>query len=181
MKFCPMCGSSQAQAGMTVCRWCDYEDKPIHQLSKQEIDDLMAPYEYEWIEDGARIIAVKSHRSISLRGAVGIPHFVTEIEADAFSYCKFLARIDLPRRLRSIGDGAFAQCRDLFDVFIPESVTHLGEDAIDADYIRRVKFEDSSGWVGSNGEDDLEKYFSRPWFAKMYLRHHYYVSFDKKQ
>lgn len=129
MKFCPMCGSSQVQAGVTVCPWCDYEDKPIHELSKQEIDDLMAPYEYEWIEDGARIIAVKHHRSISLRGSVGIPHFVTEIAANAFSPCKFLARIGLPQGLRSIGNGAFAQCRDLFDVFIPESVTHIGKGA----------------------------------------------------
>jgi hypothetical protein len=89
----------------------------------------MAPYEYERIEDGVRIVAVKNIRDIALRGAVSIPHCVTEIAADAFSHCKFLARIELPKGLRSIGDGAFARCRDLFDVFIPASVGYIGKGA----------------------------------------------------
>ena len=129
MKFCPMCGMPQLEAGATVCMFCDYEEKPIEELSKQEIYDLMASYEYEWIEDGARIKAVKSNRDIALRGAVAIPHFVTEIAAGAFAHCKFLARIELPKGLRYIGDGAFAHCRDLFDVFIPEGVSYIGKGA----------------------------------------------------
>ena len=126
MKFCPMCGTSQNEAGATVCRLCDYEEKPIEALSKQEIDELLAPYEYEFIEDGIRINSVKN---IRMRGSVAVPHFVTEIAADAFSCCKFLSRIDLPNKLRNIGDGAFAYCRDLFDVFIPESVSYIGKGA----------------------------------------------------
>lgn len=129
MKFCPMCGMPQFKAGSTVCEFCDYAEKRIEELTEQEICDLMASYEYEWVEDGARIEAVKNIRDIALRGAVAIPHFVTEIAADAFSHCKFLARIELPRGLRSIGDGAFACCRDLFDVFIPASVSHIGKGA----------------------------------------------------
>ena len=129
MKFCPMCGMSQLKAGLTVCQFCDYEEKPFEKLSKTQIYELMAPYEYKQIEDGIRIEEVKNIRSISLRGSVAIPHFVTEIAPNAFSHCKFLARIDLPKGLRSIGDGAFANCRDLFDVFIPESVIHIGKGA----------------------------------------------------
>ncbi len=127
MKFCPMCGESQLEAGLTVCQFCDYEEKPIEALSEEVICDLMAPYEYERIEGGVRIEAVKNGRN--LRGRVAIPHFVTEIAADAFSYCKFLARIDLPKGLRSIGEGAFAHCRDLFDVFIPMGVSYIGKGA----------------------------------------------------
>ena len=134
MKFCPMCGMPQLEAGLTVCQFCDYEEKPVRELSKREIHDLMASYEYEWIEDGIRIKTVKNIRDISLRGAVGIPHFVTEIAAGAFSHCKFLARIDLPQGLRSIGEGAFAHCRDLFDVFIPESVSYIGKGAFSCCY-----------------------------------------------
>jgi hypothetical protein len=89
----------------------------------------MAPYEYEWVEDGVRIKTVKNIRDIALRGPVAIPHFVTEIAAGAFSHCKFLARLDLPQGLRLIGDGAFANCRDLFDVFIPASVSYIGKGA----------------------------------------------------
>ena len=127
MKFCPMCGTSQSEARATVCELCDYEEKPIEELSEQEFSELMAPYEYEMIEGGVRIKTVKNGRNIALRGAVGIPHFVTEISAYAFADCKFLSRIDLPRGLRSIGDGAFAYCRDLFDVFIPASVSYIGK------------------------------------------------------
>ena len=126
MKFCPMCGMSQLKAGVTVCQFCDYEEKPIEELSKQEICELMSPYVYEQIEGGVRITAVKNNR---IRGSIAIPHFVTEIAANAFSDCKFLARIDLPQGLRSIGDGAFAYCRDLFDVYIPASVSYVGAGA----------------------------------------------------
>ena len=122
-----MCGMPQLEKGLTVCQFCDYEEKPIEKLSKKEIYDLMASYEYERIERGVRILAVKNNRDIALRGAVAIPHFVTEIAADAFAHCKFLARIELPKGLRFIGDGAFAHCRDLFDVFIPASVTRIGK------------------------------------------------------
>lgn len=127
MKFCPMCGSSQIEANATVCWACDYEEKPFNELSSAEFDDLMAPYEYTRIAGGVRIDAVKSERNLALRGSVGVPDFVTEIAANAFAHCKFLARIALPQGLRSIGDGAFAQCRDLFDVFIPAGVTHMGK------------------------------------------------------
>ena len=129
MKFCPMCGMPQLEKGLTVCQFCDYEEKPIEKLSKREIYDLMASYEYERVESGVRIKSVKNVRDIALRGAVAIPHFVTEIAADAFAHCKFLARIELPKGLRSIGDGAFAHCRDLFDVFIPASVSYIGKGA----------------------------------------------------
>ena len=129
MKFCPMCGMSQPKAGSTACEYCDYKEKPIEELSSGELYDLMAPYIYERTEGGVRIVAVKNIRDLAFRGSVAIPHFVTEIEANAFAHCKFLTRIDLPTGLRSIGDGAFAQCRDLFDVFIPESVTHIGKGA----------------------------------------------------
>lgn len=150
MKFCPMCGMPQLEAGLKVCQFCDYEEKPIAELSKQEIYDLMAPYEYEWIEDGARIEAVKNGRDIALRGAVAIPHFVTEIAEDAFSHCKFLARIELPKGLRSIGSGAFARCRDLFDVFIPSSVSYIGKgafaDCYDLSVIRSAASAQPDGW-----------------------------------
>lgn len=150
MKFCPMCGTSQSEAGLTKCEFCDYEEKQLEELSKQEIYDLMAPYEYELIEDGVRIKAVKNGRNLALRGAVPIPHFVTEIAADAFSCCKFLARIDLPKGLRSIGDGAFAHCRDLFDVFIPANVSYIGKgafsDCYDLGVICVAAPEQPDGW-----------------------------------
>ena len=127
MKFCPMCGTSQSGAGVTVCKLCDYEEKPLDELSQEEISELMMPFEYEMIEDGVQINKVKNSRN--MRGAVAIPHFVTEIAARAFASCKFLSRIDIPKGLLSIGEYAFADCRDLFDVFIPESVIHIGKGA----------------------------------------------------
>jgi hypothetical protein len=129
---------SQFEAGLTACEFCDYKEKPIEELSSKELSDLMASYDFERIEDGVRIKAVKNIRDIALRGNVAIPNFVTEIAANAFSNCKFIARIDLPKALRSIGEGAFAHCRDLFDVFIPESVTYIGKGAFSECYDLRV-------------------------------------------
>ena len=150
MKFCPMCGMTQMKTGLKACEFCDYEAKPLDILSEQEIRDLMASYEYERIEDGVRIVAVKNIRDIALRGSVAIPHFVTEIDAEAFSYCKFLARIELPKGLRSIGEGAFSHCRDLFDVFIPESVSYIGKgtfaDCYDLGVISAAAPAQPAGW-----------------------------------
>ena len=129
MKFCPMCGMSQFEAGATVCAFCDYEEKALEEHSEQELNELMEPYEYERIHDGLCIKAVKNGRHIGLRGTVALPQFVTEISAGAFEHCKFITRLALPKSLRTIGDYAFAQCRDLFDVFIPENVGYIGKGA----------------------------------------------------
>ena len=127
MKFCPMCGMSQLENGVSVCRYCDYEEKPLEALSAEQVQELMAPYHYEETDDGTlRILSVKS---IRMRGSLAIPHFVSEIAAEAFASCTFLTRIDFPKTLRFIGAGAFANCRDLFDVFLPASVSHVGKGA----------------------------------------------------
>ena len=150
MKICPMCGMPQLKSGLTVCQFCDYKEKPIDELSKKEIYNLMASYEYERIEDVVRIEVVKNIRDIALRGSVTIPHFVTEIAAGAFSHCKFLARVELPKGLRSIGSGAFAHCRDLFDLFIPASVSYIGKgafsDCYDLSVIRSEAPTQPDGW-----------------------------------
>ena len=151
MKICPMCGITQLKKGLTVCQFCGYEEKTLSELSQRQIHDLMASYEYEKMPDGGfRIKAVKNIRDIALRGAVCVPNFVTEIEAEAYSFCKFLARIELPKGLRSIGSGAFAYCRDLFDVLIPESVTHMGKgvfaNCYDLKVVRCAASEKPEGW-----------------------------------
>ena len=150
MKICPMCGMSQFKKGLTVCEFCDYEEKIFEKYSKQEIYELMAPYEYEKTEDGVRIVEVKNNRDIALRGSVAIPHFVTEIAENAFSHCKFLARIELPKKLHSIGEYAFAHCRDLFDIFIPASVNYIGKgafsDCYDLNVIRCAAPEQPHHW-----------------------------------
>ncbi len=125
MKFCPMCGTIHT-VSVTVCEFCNYQEKSFDKLSKQEIDELMACFEYEMLDDGVRLKAVKNYR---LRGAIAVPHFVIEIAPNAFADCKFITRVDLPKALRSIGESAFAHCGDLFDVFIPASVNYVGKDA----------------------------------------------------
>lgn len=148
---CPMCGMPQLEKGLTVCQFCGYEERPLAELSKKKIYDLMASYEYEKAEDGGlRIKAVKNVRDIALRGTVTVPHFVTEIDSEAYSCCKFLADIELPKALRVIGDGAFSYCRDLFDVFIPKNVTHMGKgvfaNCYDLRVVRCEAPEKPSGW-----------------------------------
>ena len=150
MKTCPACGMPQLKKNAVACQFCDYTEKPLSEMSKTQIHELLASYEYERTEDGIRIKTVKNIRDIALRGSISIPHFVTEIESEAYSCCKFLARVELPRALRSIGDGAFAYCRDLFDIFIPASVTHMGKAVFEGCYdlgsVRCEAPEKPEGW-----------------------------------
>ena len=151
MIVCPKCGMPQLSKKGNGCEFCDYVEKPLSELTKREIEELMASYDYVMTEDGGcRIGAVKNIRDIALRGSVSVPHFVTEIADEAYSCCKFLARIELPKGLRSIGNGAFNYCRDLFDAFIPESVTHVGKgvfnDCYDLRVIRCAASEKPEGW-----------------------------------
>ncbi|MBQ8907240.1 MAG: leucine-rich repeat protein [Clostridia bacterium] len=134
MKTCPMCGMPQLEKGLAACAFCGYEEKPLSALSKKQIYDLLASYEYEDASDGIRIKSVKNIRDIALRGAIAVPHFVTEIGEEAYACCKFLARVELPGALRSIGSGAFAHCRDLFDIYIPMGVTHMGKAVFEGCY-----------------------------------------------
>ena len=146
-----MCGMPQLGEKSIKCKFCDFEQKPVSEYTEKEISDLMASYDYEVLEDGGyRIIGVKNIRDIALRGSVSMPHFVTEVCEEAYSCCKFLARIELPDGLRSIGNYAFNYCRDMFDMFIPASVTHMGKGVFNECYdlreIRCAAPEKPEGW-----------------------------------
>ena len=156
MKTCPMCRMALSSE-LSVCSFCEYDlEKPLSELSKSEIDDLMSPYEYCEADDGGyRILTVKNIRDTSLRGSVSLPPFITEIAAGAFANCKFLSAISLPSGLKSIGENAFGGCRDLFDVFIPRTVLHMGK-AVFADCyslgnircgIEKLPSEWDAGWL----------------------------------
>jgi len=47
----------------------------------------------------------------------------------AFSYCKNLTQVFLPRKLQVIGEDAFFGCQNLKDIKIPSSVTRIGTGA----------------------------------------------------
>ena len=152
MRICPMCGMPRLEEGVTECKFCGFEDKPLSALSKKQVHDLMASYEYETTEyGGIRIIRVKNIRDIALRGFIALPSVVTEIESEAFSCCKFLAGVELPEGLRRIGSNAFSYCRDLGSILIPASVTDMGSgvfsDCYDLRAVRCAAPEKPEGWA----------------------------------
>ena len=152
MKVCPKCGMPQIKPAQS-CQFCNYTEKPLTELSKKQISDLMSSYDYEKVGEGEiRIISVKNIRDIALRGYIAVPHFVTEIADGAFANCKFLSKVELPRQLRFIGDNAFANCRDLYNAFIPETVTHMGKgvfaDCYDLRTVYCAAYEKPEGWDG---------------------------------
>lgn len=155
MEICPMCGMHRMKSfeeKKGVCWSCNFDfGKPLRELSKKQIHDLMASYEYTVLEDGLyRIEAVKNIRDIALRNSVGTPNFIAEIADGAYSRCKFLQRLELHDGLRSIGDNAFGSCRDLFDMFIPATVTRMGKGVFDCCYdLREIRCgapEKPEGW-----------------------------------
>ena len=123
MKVCPMCTMPQLEKGLVACQFCGYEEKPIEKLSKKELYDLMASYEYERTEDGCRIKAVKNIRDIALRGAVSIPHFVTEIGANAFASCYAMTEFVFPAGITTINAAAFQHMDGAANSFPCQSAT----------------------------------------------------------
>ena len=128
MKICPMCNSRGfEEESPGVCRYCDFVVKPNSELTEQEINDLLAPYEYEKLADGYRIKSVKSIRDITFRGNVAVPPIVTEIAAGALSCLKFMSFLEFPEGLRVIETEAVGGCRDLCYVYIPKTVEVVGK------------------------------------------------------
>ena len=151
MKICPACGMPQMKES-AVCQYCKYDsEKPVSELSKTQIYELMAPYGFDRTADGGYIInSVKNIRDLALRGSVGVPRFVTEIGNGAYACCKFISFIELPEGLRAIGENAFGGCRDLAMIFIPETVNRMGKavfaDCYDLAEIRCAATEKPDGW-----------------------------------
>jgi hypothetical protein len=58
---------------------------------------------------------------------------LTEIRDFAFSGCKALKTVELPKKLEKIGQGAFEKCEKLELVKLQESVTSIGEVLVEQD------------------------------------------------
>ena len=128
MKICPMCNSRGfSEETPKVCFYCDFVEKPNSELTEEEINGLLAPYEYEKVEDGYRIKSVKNIRDTTFRGNVGVPPIVTEIAPGALSCLKFMSVLEFPEGLREIGTEAVGGCRDLCYVYIPKTVKVMGK------------------------------------------------------
>ncbi|HEX4120376.1 MAG TPA: leucine-rich repeat domain-containing protein [Verrucomicrobiae bacterium] len=59
-------------------------------------------------------------------GSYVVPNSVTNIGANAFADCIYLAGVTIPNSVLSIGGGAFRYCLGLTSVTIPNSVTNIG-------------------------------------------------------
>ena len=69
--------------------------------------------------------AFKDH--IEINGKLKIPDSVTEIGEDAFSGCKFITGIEMPKKTVTISDGAFDGCRNMKGkLILPSSLTYIG-------------------------------------------------------
>lgn len=64
-------------------------------------------------------------------GTVLLPDGVTNINRNAFYFCKSLQTITIPDSVTSIGNEAFADCSSLTMITIPASVTSIGDQAFE--------------------------------------------------
>ncbi len=81
------------------------------------------------IEDGIQNIGYYAFSGCRNLTSVSIPRSVTIIEGGAFEGCTSLASITIPNSVTSIGDYAFCRCDSLIGVSIPNSVTSIGDRA----------------------------------------------------
>ena len=73
------------------------------------------------------ITSVKARNNTALT-AITIPNTVTEIETFAFKSCPYLASVNIPDTVRSIGDSAFTRT-SLTSITIPDGVTSIESNA----------------------------------------------------
>lgn len=64
-------------------------------------------------------------------GEYSIPTGTTTIEHGAFSYCKYLTKINIPNTVTKINDSAFSNCEALKEIYIPANVTSIEFGAFD--------------------------------------------------
>lgn len=67
--------------------------------------------------------AFKNNKNVQY---IKVPQTVKVIQTDAFSYCKKLKKIDLPKYANEIQDYAFAQSA-IENIVLPNGITYLGE------------------------------------------------------
>ena len=77
---------------------------------------------------------------------------ITVLNEYAFSSCRDLKTINIPKNLTFLGLGAFGGCAELsIDVVIPEGVTEIWDDAFrKCEKIKSVKFHNKITYIGSN-------------------------------
>jgi hypothetical protein len=63
---------------------------------------------------------------INVSGDLIIPETVTEMQRDAFSYCK-MRSVTIPNSLNYISDYAFSQCKNLEEIHFGKNITSIGK------------------------------------------------------
>jgi len=96
------------------------------EVSREALKATLKKWKFEYTIDGNTVTITKYTGSAS---AVTIPHGVTSIGYEAFSYCSLLTSVTIPDSVTSIGDYAFWYCENLKSVTIPNSVTSIGKEA----------------------------------------------------
>ena len=96
------------------------------EVSREELKATLKKWKFEYTIDGNTVTITKYTGSAS---AVTIPHGVTSIGNEAFSYCSILTSVTIPNSVTRIGKRAFDSCKSLTSVTIPNSVTSIGYSA----------------------------------------------------
>lgn len=142
-------------------------------------DDRPAP----WAELSKRIVSIHIGPKVETVGAYAFAGLdkvkavafddgseLTEIHDFAFSGCKTLREIELPKKVAKIGQGAFERCENLEIVGLPESVTSIGEVLVEQESKQPTAGQASvDAFAGSPlVKVEAEKVFARSQFPSWY-------------
>ena len=142
-----------------TCRVLGYADNAIHTEDSLVIPPVM---EYNGKQYKVTSIGKSAFRGQVFSG-VSIPENVTQIEDFAFSDCRELNSLNLPKTLIAIGDYAFMQSVSgrgkLDSIIIPESVKTIGMSAFTCTNLRKVNILGNAevGAVAFAGCDRLKR------------------------
>ncbi len=91
-------------------------------------------------------------RFISALNYHGTVYKTTVIDSHAFSNCKTLTDIEIPKSITHIGEFAFEGCKMLKQIYIPSSVKYIGVLAFDSDFLTSI-FVDENNPTYDSRED----------------------------
>lgn len=101
------------------------------------------------IPDGVKVIERYTFSESSLE-SIYIPDSVEEIKHGAFSSCRHLKQVRLPKKLKILDEYAFAHCESLEVIIIPEGVEKIyPKTFFGCDNLKSVKFPKTLKYIGS--------------------------------
>ena len=155
------------------CLICYEENEAGYTIKKFEYTDrsrtsFEIPREY----NGKKVTEIgnRAFEGCETLESITIPDTVKVIGNAAFLYCSRIKEVNIPEGVEQIGSSAFDLVDDLETVTIPKSVIFIGKYAFTSSNLKKVIFQDPTGWGTIPSADLADPQKAAQLLTNTYLR-----------